>query len=67
MDTKNIANHVIDSLGGTSAVAELCGLSTGAISQWRTSKFGIPKPWIKFFRATRPELFDGIPEGKEAA
>lgn len=53
MDT----NKIIDDLGGTSAVAEMCGLTTGAVSQWRTSKSGIPKPWLKFFKATRPEVF----------
>lgn len=40
------ANQTIDFLGGTSAVAELCELTTGAVSQWRTN--GIPKPWRKF-------------------
>lgn len=52
------ANKIIDELGGTSAVAELCGLTTGAISQWRTSKNGIPKGWIKFFKEVHPNLFE---------
>lgn len=63
MDT----NHIIDALGGTSVVAELCGITTGAVSQWRTSERGIPKPWIKFFKATRPEVFEQPEAGKEAA
>ena len=49
-----IANMVIDYLGGTSAVADMCELTTGAVSQWRTSKTGIPRPWMKFFLATNP-------------
>lgn len=49
------ANHVIDALGGTKATAELCELTLGAISQWRTS--GIPKPWQKYLKAVRPDAF----------
>jgi hypothetical protein len=48
-------SKLIDELGGTSRVAEMCDLTTGAISQWRTN--GIPKPWLKFFKAKRPDLF----------
>ena len=63
MDT----NKIIDSLGGTSAVAEMCNISTGAVSQWRTSENGIPKPWLMFFRATRPDVFIESSETKKAA
>ena len=50
-------NHksLIDKLGGTSKVAELCGITTGAVSQWRTN--GIPAYRLAFFRLLRPELF----------
>ena len=51
------ADQIIDGLGGTSVVARLCGLTTGAVSQWRTSPTGIPRPWVKFFEAIRPDLF----------
>lgn len=54
MDT----NKIIDGMGGTSAVADLCNLTTGAVSQWRTSKNGIPKPWLKLFKTMRPDLFE---------
>lgn len=54
MDTN--PNTIIDSLGGTSAVAELCEISTGAVSQWRQK--GIPKPWLRLFRELHPNLFD---------
>jgi len=56
---KNIlANTIIDRLGGTSAVAEITDLTSGAISQWRTN--GIPDPWLRLFKATRPEVFENI-------
>lgn len=50
-------NHgkLIDALGGTSEVAELCGITTGAVSQWRTN--GIPAYRLAFFRLLRPDLF----------
>ena len=50
-------NHIIDALGGTSAVAEMCDLTTGAVSQWRTSEHGIPKAWLMYFREKRPDIF----------
>ena len=46
---------LIDALGGTSEVAELCGITTGAVSQWRTN--GIPSYRMDFFRLLRPDLF----------
>ena len=46
---------LIDKLGGTSKVAEICGITTGAVSQWRTN--GIPSYRLDFFRLLRPELF----------
>ena len=46
---------LIDKLGGTSKVAEICGITTGAVSQWRTN--GIPSYRLDFFRLLRPDLF----------
>jgi hypothetical protein len=51
MDT----NKIIDNLGGTGAVAKLCGVTDGAVSQWRHN--GIPKHWRKFLELTAPEVF----------
>jgi predicted transcriptional regulator len=51
MDQKEIINK----MGGTSKVAEICGITTGAVSQWR--KNGIPSYRMDFFRLLRPELF----------
>ena len=48
-------NLIIDSLGGTCAVAKICDVSAQAVSQWRVN--GIPKPWLMFFKEKRPDLF----------
>ena len=48
-------NKIIDAIGGTGKVAEICELTTGAVSQWRTA--GIPKPWMKFLQLARPDVF----------
>ena len=45
-------SEIIDACGGTTSVAKLCDLTTGAISQWRTN--GIPKPWRKFLAEKFP-------------
>ncbi|EFV84125.1 hypothetical protein HMPREF0005_02867 [Achromobacter xylosoxidans C54] len=48
-------SDLIDAYGGTSKVATLCGLTTGAVSQWRTN--GIPKAWKEVLRLARPKVF----------
>ena len=58
------ASELIDAIGGTSKVADICGLTTGAISQWRTK--GIPKPWLKFFAKAYPKAFKQA-QSKKAA
>lgn len=50
-------NVVIDRLGGTGAVARICEIEAASVSGWRTSKNGIPKPWVKFLRLAYPEAF----------
>lgn len=62
MDTN--PNTIIDAFGGTTKVAELCDLTAGAVSQWRTN--GIPKPWQKFLQERRPELFGLSPRRRAA-
>lgn len=49
------ANKIIGALGGTSKVSELCEVTTGAVSQWRTN--GIPRTQLKFLRAAKPKIF----------
>ena len=56
----NTANQIIDALGGTKRVAELCGLTPSAISQWRTN--GIPKAWDMFLRKAKPGTFRKLAE-----
>jgi DNA-binding transcriptional regulator YdaS (Cro superfamily) len=46
------ASKQIDALGGTGAVAALCGLHKSSVSQWR--RRGIPKAWKRFL-ATVPK------------
>jgi len=58
------ASELIDAIGGTSKVSEICGLTTGAVSQWRTK--GIPRPWMKFFSKAYPKEFKQAIEKKAA-
>lgn len=60
MNTTLDASNVIDSLGGTTAVARLCDIQPPSVSEWRRK--GIPKPWMKFLRATRPDVFGTFDE-----
>lgn len=57
------ASEIIDRLGGTVATAELCEVSSQAVSQWRND--GIPQARVMYLRAIRPEVF-GINEQKAA-
>lgn len=58
-------NTIIDSLGGTSKVAALCELTSGAVSQWRHN--GIPKAWMKFLQAQHPDQERAGPEADRTA
>ena len=49
------AGKIIDSLGGTNAVAELCKVTPQAVSQWRDD--GIPQARLMFLRLARPDVF----------
>ncbi len=51
--------EIIDALGGTNAVAELCEVSPSAVSQWRQD--GIPKARLMFLHAVRPDIFGPAP------
>ena len=50
------ANKIIDSFGGTRAVAQIFEITDGAVSQWRTN--GIPKASLMVLELLRPDLFD---------
>lgn len=58
-------SEIIDRLGGTTAVARLCDIKPPSVSEWR--KVGIPKSWLKFFQATRPDVFQHIEAEEEKA
>lgn len=49
------ANRVISLLGGTSATALLCGITPGAVTQWRAN--GIPRTQRKYLEVVRPDIF----------
>ena len=48
-------NEIIDALGGSSAVAVLCEVTVGAVSQWKTD--GIPKARLMYLKVIRPDVF----------
>ena len=57
-----IACQIIDGLDGTGAVADLCEIDPGAVSQWRRK--GIPKSRVKFLRLARPDFdWSCVPDG----
>lgn len=59
------ANKIIDELGGTSAVAELCEVTPQAVSQWRESR--IPPARLMFLKLARPDIFGHAPKSQRAA
>lgn len=46
-------SKLIDALGGTNKVAEICMLSASAVSCWR--KRGIPRPWRMHLKQLMPK------------
>lgn len=48
-------SEIIDALGGTFRVAELCEVKPPSVSEWR--KHGIPRARLMFLRAVRPDVF----------
>lgn len=53
-----IANIVIDRLGGTTAVAKICDCKPPSVAEWRTN--GIPKARLQFLKVVHPEAFADI-------
>lgn len=51
---------VIDALGGTFRVAELCEVRPPSVSAWK--KHGIPRARMMFLRVARPEVFKALEE-----
>ena len=50
-------SELVDAIGGTGKVAELCELTPGAVSQWKTAD-SVPKAHRKFLRLMFPVLLD---------
>ncbi len=48
-------SEIIDKLGGTSAVAEICKIKPPSVSEWR--KNGIPDARRQFLELLRPDVF----------
>lgn len=48
-------SQIIDELGGTSAVAELCQVSAPSVSEWRHT--GIPKARRMYLQLLHPDVF----------
>jgi hypothetical protein len=59
------ASKIIDDLGGTVAVARLCRVTKGAVSQWRIN--GIPPAREMYLQVVRPEVFANNQPEKKAA
>lgn len=59
------ANRIIDAMGGTVAVADIFGITTGAVSQWRDES-GIPDARLFSIKLMRPDLFDSSVVDKAA-
>lgn len=51
---------IIEALGGTSRVAELCEVRPPSVSDWK--KYGIPRARMMFLRVARPEVFKALDE-----
>jgi len=58
------ANKIIDDLGGTNAVAELCMVTPQAVSQWRED--GIPQARMMFLKVVRPDILGPAPVERAA-
>lgn len=59
MDKTIDVPKIIDALGGTCAVAELCGIKPPSVSEWK-ERNEIPKARLMFLRLARPDAF-GLP------
>ncbi len=52
---------IIEALGGTFRVAELCEVRPPSVSEWK--KQGIPRARMMFLRVARPDVFKTLDEG----
>lgn len=52
----NKTSEIIRRLGGTSKVAKMCGIASPSVSEWKRRNV-IPRGWVKYFKAIRPDVF----------
>lgn len=57
------ASAIIEALGGTFRVAELCEVRPPSVSDWK--KHGIPRARMMFLRIARPEVFQELDEASK--
>nr|DAD99808.1 MAG TPA: antitoxin [Siphoviridae sp. ct16C7] len=55
-----ISIEVVEALGGTSALARLCGITASSVSEWKQE--GIPRAWALYLR----ERYSTLPVMKTA-
>ncbi len=58
MPNIELANKMIDALGGTGAVAELFDKHDSAVSRWRNR--GIPSSYMLLIRYKRPKVYKQV-------
>lgn len=44
----DLSKVIVNDLGGTSKVAEMCGLAPSTVSEWKSE--GLPKAWVLYLR-----------------
>lgn len=60
MENQNKYSQIIDSLGGTFAVASIFEIKPPSVSEWR--KKGIPKARLMYLRLARPDVLRNFPD-----
>jgi hypothetical protein len=65
MSTHHPHSKIIDSLGGTVAVAEMCRVTSQAVSKWR--KDGIPEARLMYLQIAKPEAPWNVEQSLDAA
>ena len=62
MDRISDAKKIIEAMGDTAAVAELCEVSLSCVSMWKVR--GIPAPQYRWMKARRPSVFRRLIEAE---
>lgn len=59
ISTMTNINEIISALGGTTAVAKSCNISTAAVSKWRRVGY-IPKARLMYLELKFPHIFRNL-------